>query len=377
VAHSYTPGLRVTEHAVLRRERRLPLKGEVVVEVGARVEPDTVVARTELPGNVQTVNLAAKLAIDPAKVPGALTHPLGSAVKQGELIAAGKSLFGLLSQKVLAPCDGVLESVSGITGQLIVREPPIPVEVNGYVRGHVAEVLPQEGVVVETEAALIQGIFGVGGETFGTLAVVAQSPDEELLPGHLRAEHAGRVIVGGSYVSYAALMKAKELGVTAVVVGGFDDRDLRHLLGKDLGVAITGAEELGFTLVLTEGFGRIRMAERTWRLLGQHIGHLCSVSGATQIRAGVMRPEILIPAETQVSRAHANADAGAGRGLEVGSLLRVIRQPYFGRIAEVVELPAELQELDTEAKVRVMKVEFVDDRTRAVVPRANVELIEP
>jgi hypothetical protein len=376
VAHAYTPGLRVTEQTVVRRERRLPLKGEVIVERGARVEPDTVVARTSLPGNVQTVNLAAKLAVDPAKVPSALVRPLGSAVKKGELIASGKSLFGLVSQKVIAPCDGVLESVSGVTGQLIVREPPIPVEVNAYVRGYVAEVLPQEGVVVETTAALIQGIFGVGGETFGTLAVVAQSPDEELLPAHLRAEHAGRVVVGGSYVSHAALMRAKELGVTAVVVGGFDDRDLRHLLGKDLGVAITGAEELGFTLVLTEGFGRIRMAERTWRLLGNHVGHLCSVSGATQIRAGVMRPELLIPADAQM-RTGVAASAGEGTGLEIGSLLRVIRQPYFGRIAEVVELPAELQELDTEAKVRVMVVEFADDHSRAVVPRANVELIEP
>jgi hypothetical protein len=39
----------------------------------------------------------------------------------------------------------------------------------------------------------------------------------------------------------------------------------------------------------------------------------------------------------------------------------------------VVELPAELKALDTEARVRVLEVEFVDDRTRATVPRANVE----
>src|SRR5438876_10002184 len=64
VAHAYTPGLRVTEHAVVRRERRLPLKGEVRVARGERVEADTVVARTELPGNVHTVNLASRLAVD-------------------------------------------------------------------------------------------------------------------------------------------------------------------------------------------------------------------------------------------------------------------------------------------------------------------------
>jgi hypothetical protein len=374
MAHAYTPGLRVTDHAVLRRERRLPLKGEVVVTLGEEVSCDTVVARTELPGNVQTVNVAAKLALDPARVPDALTMAVGSAVRAGEPIAEGKSLFGLVRQRATAPVAGTIESVSPITGQLILREPPIPVEVEAYVRGTVAEVLPEEGVVVECVGALMQGIFGVGGETFGPLHLVVPSPDQELTAASLGSEHRGAVVVGGAYVSHATLMRAKELGVAAVVVGGFDDRDLRQLLGRDLGVAITGAEDLGFTLVLTEGFGRMRMAERTWRLLEAHQGEQASVSGATQIRAGVMRPEIVIP--------RAAAGAGGTRaaahalGLEVGSLLRVIREPYFGRIARVVELPPELQALDTEARVRVMTIEFAEDGSRAVVPRANVELIE-
>jgi hypothetical protein len=165
-----------------------------------------------------------------------------------------------------------------------------------------------------------------------------------------------------------------EVGVAAIVVGGFDDRDLRALLGHDLGVAITGSEELGITLVLTEGFGVMRMADRTWKLLGEHAGREASVSGATQIRAGVMRPEIVIPLE---------GDGGAGAeaapehgGLEIGSLLRVIREPAFGRLARAVQLPPELRPLETEASVRVVEVEFLDGGARAWVPRANVELIE-
>jgi len=370
--HAYTPGLRVTDYARLRRERRLPLKGTVLVERGATVEADTVVARTELPGNVQTVNVAAKLTLDPARVPSALTVPLRAAVKKGDVIARGKSLFGLVQNKVEAPVDGTIESVSAVTGQLILREPPIPVEINAYVRGTVAEVLPGEGVLVETDAAFLQGIFGIGGETFGPLAIAASSPDEELAAARLEPGHRGKVVVGGSYVSHATLQRAIELGVAAVVVGGFDDRDLRDLLGYDLGVAITGQETLGITLVLTEGFGRIRMAERTWKLLVANDRRQASVSGATQIRAGVMRPEILIPRAPLA----AGAARAASTGLEIGSLLRVIRQPYFGRIAHVVELPPELQRLDSEAMVRVMLVEFADDQSRAVVPRANVELIE-
>jgi len=374
MAHSYTPGLRITERAMLRRERRLPLKGQVVVQADDRVRADTVVARTELPGNVQTVNVAAKLAIDPAKVPSALVRPIGSSVRAGEEIASGRTLFGLMKQRATAPADGTIESVSGITGQLILREPPLPVEVTAYIEGRVLEVLPGEGVVVETEGTFIQGIFGVGGETHGSIAIVTESPREELRGERLSEAHRGRVVVGGSYVSYESLMRARALGVAAVVVGGFDDQDLRQLLGKDLGVAITGSEELGFTLLLTEGFGKIQMADRTWRLLQSREGQAASVSGATQIRAGVMRPEIIVP----FGEAATGRDSIAAHpGLEIGSLLRVIRQPYFGRIGTVVELPPELQELESGSKARVMIVELMDDRSRVVVPRANVELIEP
>jgi hypothetical protein len=372
MAHSYTPGLRVTAHTRVRRERRLPLKGEVLVPMGVEVAPDTVVARTRLPGNIQTVNLAAKLSVDPVKAADTLLKPVGSEVRKGEVIASAKSLFGLMKNMVESPADGTLESVSTVTGQLILREPPIPVEVLAYVRGRVAETLAGEGVVVQADGAFLQGIFGVGGETFGEVAVAVGRPDEPLEVRHLRPDHQGKVVVGGCFVDHDTLLRARDLGVVAVVVGGFDDRDLKRLLGRDLGVAITGQEDLGITLVLTEGFGRIPMAARTWRLLQDHAGQVASVSGATQIRAGVMRPEILIPRTGDDSPAQSEESEGS---LQVGALIRVIRQPWFGRLGKVVELPSELQALDSEAHVRVLRVEFVDGGESALVPRANVERI--
>ena len=45
MAHAYTPGLKVTERAVIRKTRRLPILGEVMVENGQAVLPHTVVAR--------------------------------------------------------------------------------------------------------------------------------------------------------------------------------------------------------------------------------------------------------------------------------------------------------------------------------------------
>ncbi|MGH7742090.1 MAG: hypothetical protein ACRENS_08715 [Candidatus Eiseniibacteriota bacterium] len=240
-----------------------------------------------------------------------------------------------------------------------------------YVEGVVHEVISGEGVVVRTQAAFLQGIFGIGGETWGEITPAVDDPSEDLTAARLRPEHRGKIVVGGAHVSHDVLLRARELGVAGVVVGGFDDQDLRQLLGRDLGVAITGSEELGITLVLTEGFGRIRMADRAWNLLRRFQGRRASMSGATQIRAGVMRPEILIPHLESAAASAASHDGG----LEIGSLLRVIREPQFGRIGRVIALPSELQQLESEARVRVLEMEFADDQTHAVIPRANVERI--
>ena len=65
MAHAYTPGLMVTEKTLVKKERRLPLKGEVVSKVGDRVRAESIIAKTYLPGEVHTVNVAGILGIMP------------------------------------------------------------------------------------------------------------------------------------------------------------------------------------------------------------------------------------------------------------------------------------------------------------------------
>jgi hypothetical protein len=374
MAHSYTPGLKVTAFTTLRRERKLPLAGTVLAKVGQKVEAETIVARTELPGNVQTVNAANILGVLPEDVPECLVKPVGSPVKKGESFAESRSFFGLFRSKCLAPVDGTLESISTVTGQAILREPPIPVEVDAYIDGTVVEVHERQGVTVETRGSFIQGIFGIGGETCGMLHVCVSRPDQALSEADIGEDARGKVLVGGSHVSTNVLRHAIRLGARAVVAGGFDDQDLREFLGYDLGVAITGSEEKGITLVVTEGFGDIPMASRTFDLLKRCEGRKVSVSGATQIRAGVLRPEIVAPRLEEALPGTAREE-GDHAGLSLGSLIRVIREPHFGRLGKVVSLPPELIALETEAKVRVLEVDF-GNGSKTILPRANVEMIE-
>ncbi len=372
MAHVYTPGLKVTEGMKIQKTRRLPLEGEVIVESGTKVKAEDVVAKSELPGNVQLLNLANLLSVSPDEIEENLLKPVGNTVSKDEIFASTKGLFGLFKSQVRSPIDGTIESVSDVTGQVILREPPIPVEVKAYTDGTVIDTVPNEGVIVETYGTYIQGTFGIGGETVGTLAIVTDNPSDELKNEQIMPEHKEKILVGGSRVTTDAIQKAIKIGVNGIIAGGIDDADLRQLLGYELGVAITGSEELGITLVITEGFGSISMAERTFNLLKKRVGMKTSINGATQIRAGVVRPEILIPSISE--GVDTNNESSVGM-LEIGSPVRVIREPHFGKLGHVSELPIELQTLETEAEVRVLQVEF-DGGERVILPRANVEAIE-
>ncbi|MDE0396247.1 MAG: hypothetical protein OXL96_00425 [Candidatus Poribacteria bacterium] len=375
MAHAYTPGLKVTEGMTIQKERRLPLEGEVLVEAGVTVKAEDVVAKADLPGNVQLVNVANLLSVPPEEVAAHMLKSVGEAVSEDEIIATTKGLFGLFKSQARSPIDGTIESVSDVTGQVILREPPMPVEVKAYTDGTVTATLPNEGVTVETYGTYIQGIFGIGGETIGDLTVVAKSPGDALTAEQIQAEHRDKILVGGSLIATDAIQKAIQNGVKGIIAGGIDDADLRELLGYELGVAITGSEEIGITLVITEGFGSIAMAEQTFTLLKAREGMKTSINGATQIRAGVVRPEILIPlTETTAATSDAENDTTEGL-LEVGSSVRIIREPYFGKLGRVTELPVELQNLETEAQVRVLRVEL-ENGEQTTLPRANVEAIE-
>ena len=374
MAHAYTPGLKVTEKHLIKKSRILPLKGEVLVKVGDKVNPDDVVARTHLPGNVVPLNVANKLGIPPEDIELVLQKKIGDPIAKGESIALKKSFIKWFSSSAVATIDGTLESVSKVTGQVLQRGHPIPVEVKAYLRGEVTEIFPDEGVEVSCQGSFMQGIFGIGGETYGEIKVATPDNSTILTDEFINEDMAGHVIVGGSIVTADAMNKAIKLGVKGIVVGGLDDKDLRDFLGYDIGVAITGSEDIGTTLVISEGFGEIAMARKTFDLFKAHEGEMACINGATQIRAGVIRPEVVIPAETSASEIDTGA-SGEIQGLAVDSPVRVIRHPYFGRLGKVTDLPSPLQKLESESKARVLEVEF-ENGERAVIPRANVEMIE-
>ena len=135
------------------------MKGSVHYKIGDEVNSDDVVASTEIPGNVQMLNVANKLNVEPENVPECMLVKLDEEITKGQIIAESKGIFGLFKSQIKSPIDGTLANVSEITGQAILSEPPIPVEVDAYTSGKITEVIKDEGITIELKGCWFRAFW--------------------------------------------------------------------------------------------------------------------------------------------------------------------------------------------------------------------------
>lgn len=370
MGQAFTPGLQLHARTLVRRVRELPLLGRVEVQVGDLVRADQVVLRAALPGDLALIRGPEELGVDAEEFATLLKVREGDEVVQGTLVAEYTSFFGLFHSAVRSPEAGTVEFITARTGHVGVRLAPRPIEINAYLSGRVASVEPGRSVTVEANGALVQGIFGVGGERIGALHVLDIDPQAEVTPECLPENCRGTILVGGARPTIQALKLAGERGALGLVSGSIDDRCLAEYLGYDLGIALTGDEDVPMTVIITEGFGKLPLSPRVLDLLRPLTGRRASISGATQVRAGALRPEIVVPHDDSF-------DIPSIAELPIlaeGSHVRLIRYPYFGMFAEVVSLPPKPEKIETGASTRILRARLENGKL-VTIPRANVELV--
>ena len=364
MSKSYTPGLKILKNTKILRERRLPLKGDINCVVGDKVKNDNVVASTFLPGNIHMINIVNQLNVEPNIIEDFLNVSINDNVDKGDIIAENKGFFGFFKSQVLSPLKGKISNISKVTGQIMISEPEIPIEVDAYIDGKIVEILDNEGVLVESQGSLIQGIIGVGGERNGEILIIEDKQEAVNVK--------GKIIIFKNSINKHIYDKYSNEGAIGIVAAGFDYQSLSDILGYKLGVAITGTESIKTTLIITEGFGNVEMSDKTYNILKSHAGKKASINGATQIRAGVIRPEVVIPIDSNSDNCKDFSEEDLV--IKEGSKVRIIREPYFGEIGIIKSLPKESITIESETKARVAEIEFINSE-RKLVPRANLEII--
>ncbi|MFP4456541.1 MAG: hypothetical protein ACLFPS_02685 [Clostridia bacterium] len=347
------------KEGVFSRRKSIESPYTGVIEYISKTRGDVMIReRLSEDESVVEVEIAKKLNVSPFFMKTFMHVREGQDVTYNEILA---SIDGIASGAIRAPVRGKIERIDTKTGKVIIRRPYSPVNLYGYISGRVKEIIPNYGAVVETPACYIEGVFGVGKENYGELVVLSKSPSQVIEEKDILKEHADKILVCGAGVTQDALMKADAYHVRGIIAGGIKNQDIVDMFGYEISSGITGQEEKDITIIATEGFGNVEMLPQTYDLLKSHEGKLTSINGTTQIRAGVIRPEIIIPVENAEVAEEVEEDSMIEP--KEGMKVRIISEPYYGKWGEVLSNGTQPMTLENGTKQEVVEIKLSDGET--------------
>lgn len=338
----------------LSLRRLLPFPGEVLVEPGQRVEPMDLVGRAHIPSAIRILHVAKPLSIREEDLKKYLVKGPGEKVGEGEVIAAvGRWLFRRLYR---APAEGRIANESH--GRLLLELSPSTYELRAYLKGVVRQIFPSRGVAIESSGAIIEGAWAMGKDAFGVLKLLDQGPEGRLVPEAIDMGYHGAIVVAGSGATKEGLEKAEEVGVRGLILGSLPS-SLLSLVSS-----------LSFPVMITEGFGEVQISRPLFSLFQQHAGREATILSGLPYEARPLRPQVIIP----FLRGE-EAPSGEGPRFEEGTLVRLVREPYLGKVGYVAGLPPQKRRVEWGVQVEGVEVDL-EEGERVFVPVANLELLQ-
>ncbi len=319
---------------------------------------EPVVIRAEEAG-LSLVQFATNIAVDEGKV-----------VEKGRLLAHGG--FGSKKQ-ILSPVFGKVSSIVFNEGTITIKPLFHPTEIYAHIQGVVTAIEPGESVEISTYGHLIQGVVGFGGEQVGHLQMVSGGRVSDLTVNDLPEAVGGKVLVHRGGIALETLNRLAELGTVGLVLGSASFNVLKEFLKVDP-LQTTGASaDTPFTIILINGFGNLPMADEVYAELAEMDGQVASIDGSTQLRAGVVRPEVVValPGATDLSAAPEEiVDT-----LAAGARVMVVREPGFGVVGQVRSVSHTPQPVGSGALAATAVI--VDEVTGRewLVPQTNAKVL--
>lgn len=351
----YLSETRIVPMAKVKIERLLPRRGQVTKSMGARVLPDDVVAAAELPGPLRLVDAARRLGLkDLGNLEKYLKKQVGATVEEGELLAAKYGIIPLIRRACRAPFAGKIGAVGD--GWIVLQEQTPPFQLRALVSGVINSVMPSLGVVIEVTGRLIEGVVGVGGETYGVMHMASKSCRDRLGAEAIDVGCTGSVVVGGSSFDLEALRQAEQVRVRGVIVGSMDAAILN--LNPPPSIPI----------VVTEGLGSIPMSSTIFDLLKESEGQEVSIVARSQMRRGLILPQIIVPVPGEIG-----GEIGSSGALEIGDRVRALRPPHVGQMGRVRAFPPETRIMESGLRLPGVEVDLEEGTT--FIPALNLEAI--
>lgn len=229
-------------------------------------------------------------------------------VKEGDLVEYRQVIAGLqpfpgvpfYQNSVLAPCAGKVTKIDYENMIVIIEQCVSLINLKALYWGKVGEIIPHYGVKIEFSGYILPCAYGIGDVAYGRLRKITASEDEDIL-----------------FIEY--LDSSDALGIiqkrpNGVIIGSTDYETIEKLRQNNI------------TSVVIENFGIRHLNNECRDLLERCIDRNVIINGVTQLRAGVVRPQVLIPAIRDEF----------GMGKNQSSHCRVIWGTHYGKEGKII-----------------------------------------
>ncbi|MCK4359019.1 MAG: glutamate mutase L [Candidatus Cloacimonetes bacterium] len=237
-----------------------------------------------------TINVAKKLGISPKHLKGYLKKKENDFVYAYETLASkldegGKAAF------VPAPSTGMITNIDLKDGTVTIQYKKEPYQKYAGASGKIIEVEKNISAVIEYEGSNLYGTIGFGSEATDELTCLSTPIQRN---DSAKGKYKNKIIVCFEKINFDTLEIGAELEISGIIAPSIDNKDLVRFIGEEIGVALTGSEKIPFPIIITEGFGEFSMNETYKEFFKKANGKFAYINGHTQIRAGVVRPKIVV-----------------------------------------------------------------------------------
>ncbi len=343
----------ITPLTFIERERKLPIPGRVTVRKGQKVAPRDVVAEAKLLPEHMLLDVARGLGVPVKQADKLIQRSPGETVAEGDLIAGP---VGLARRVVRAPATGKVV-VAG-EGQVLLEIESMPFELKAGIAGTISQLIPDRGAVIETQGAVIQGIWGNGQLDFGLLQTKLEKPDDVLTADQIDVSLRGSIVLGGILKDSNVLHKAADIPLRGLIVGSIS------------AALLPLAIKMQYPILVLDAFGQVAMNPLSYKLLISNDNREVSVNAEPMDRFTGARPEAIIPlpAEGSLPKATDNLDFEAGQRVV---LTRKPHQSSVGTIQYIFESPTVVA-----SGIKAMAADVkLEDGEVVRIPLNNLEVV--
>jgi hypothetical protein len=349
-----SPVTHILPLTTIRRERRLPANGRVIVHSGQKVLASDVVAECQIQNPHLLFDTAYGLGVTAEEADRLVQRKVGERVIKGDVLAGP---VGVLNRVVRTPENGVVKVIG--EGQVLIEAEGPVTELRAGIPGTVTEVITDRGAVIEATGALIQGVWGNGKTDNSLLVVLAHTPDEELSSKQLDVSMRGSVVLSGILVKEEALQTAIGLPLRGLILASMPAR------------LIPMAQQAPFPIILLEGFGQMPLNPVAYSILTTNEKRDVTVCAASWDHQEGIRPEVIIPLPTKGQiPTPPEADSFAP-----GQTVHVRRGQYSGQTGNLVNLRTGLAQYPSGLRAPAAAVRLASGE-QTIIPLINLDVIE-